>query len=145
MAQTNDGITLPLRIFQWSMCSLVNAIIKLPEPDFLYLVSRRLYDSERFLSLNSSWHDDEKIPDGDKREFYAGNFLAEDIFLKLSSTKILVKRNENDIPDDNIANNNKVTVYKYYSQALRLYQVIAVSRPRPKFIVNASDLDTRII
>jgi hypothetical protein len=67
-------------------------------------------------------------------KFWTWDDLIEEIFLQLAGTKILVKHDGKD-----------VTVFKYYSQALRLRYRIPVYKPTPQFIVNRSDLTPRIM
>src|SRR6266487_5863229 len=115
--------------------NLTSERMELPESEFWRLVSLRL----NIPSLSLSRDHVEVVPtiiEEKGREHWTENFLFEEVLLKLASTKILV-RHDNDM--------TYVSVYKYYNQALRLRNWIPISKPVPEFIVNISDLNTRII
>jgi hypothetical protein len=69
-----------------------------------------------------------------KLEYWVEQCLIEELFLQLAGTKEIVKHN-----------GKCVNVYKYYSQAFRLLRWIPIAKPTPEFVVNMSDLTTRII
>ncbi len=62
------------------------------------------------------------------------NYLVEEIFLKIAPLRILVTHN-----------GKLVSIYKYYNQALRLKKWIPIAKPPVEFVINASDLTTRIL
>lgn len=68
------------------------------------------------------------------QEYWTEGCLIEEIFLQLAGTKEIVDHN-----------GKRVTIYKYYNQAFRLRRWIPVARPAPEFIVNMSDLATKIV
>jgi UDP-2,3-diacylglucosamine pyrophosphatase LpxH len=79
----------------------------------------------------------QELQENEGQEYWTENFLLEEVLLRLASTKMLVRHGDND--------DRYVSVYKYYNQALRLRNWIPISKPVPEFIVNMSDLNTRII
>jgi hypothetical protein len=68
-------------------------------------------------------------------EDWTEDCLIEEIFLQLAGAKETVK-----VDDKKCA-----TIHKYYSQASRLRKWIPIAKPVPEFIVNMTDLTTRII
>jgi hypothetical protein len=68
------------------------------------------------------------------QEYWTEGCLIEEIFLQLAGTKEIVDHN-----------GKRVTICKYYNQAFRLRYWIPIVKPIPEFIVNKSDLTTRII
>jgi hypothetical protein len=112
-----------------SKAEIISEIINLPEWEFWKLVSVRLN-----IPLFTNQIEEGKIPDAKDRQYWIEDFLIEEVFLRLAGTKILVKHD-----------GKGVSVHKYYSQALRLRKWIPIAKPVPEFIVNMSDLTTRII
>jgi hypothetical protein len=68
------------------------------------------------------------------QEYWTEGCLIEEIFLQLAGTKEIVDHN-----------GKRVTICKYYNQAFRLRRWIPVARPAPEFMVNMSDLATKIV
>jgi hypothetical protein len=112
---------------------LMNAMLRLPEPDFRKLVCIRLN-----VPAAQSQIEELKITDAElsQREYWTEDRLIEEIFLQLAQTKQTIIT-----ADDN----RHVTIYKYYSQVCRLRPWIAVADPTPSFIVDVSDLTARIL
>jgi hypothetical protein len=108
---------------------LKNAILKLSEKDFWKLVETR---------LNLSVQQNDIIIDSNEEpsshiEYWTEEYLIDELFLQLASTKQTISRNA-----------KNTTVYKYYNQALALRKWIPIARPPPAFVVNISDLSARI-
>jgi hypothetical protein len=61
--------------------------------------------------------------------------LQDHLFLELATTKSIVSHN----------GTCGITVHKYYNQALALRKWILFSRPVPAFVVEKSDLSTRVV
>ena len=57
------------------------------------------------------------------------------MFIELATTKLNVSHN----------GTCGITVHKYYNQALALRKWIPIARPAPAFVINMSDLSSRII
>lgn len=68
-------------------------------------------------------------------ECWTEECLIDALFLELATTKSLVSHN----------GKCGITVHKYYSRAMALLKWIPIARPAPEFIVNLSDLSTRVI
>ena len=60
--------------------------------------------------------------------------LIDEIFLQLAGTKHAITHN-----------GKYITIHKYYSQALALRKWIPIAKPIPEFVVNMSDLTSKII
>jgi hypothetical protein len=67
-------------------------------------------------------------------EYLTEEYPIDKLFLRLSGTKQTIEYN-----------GKPVTIRKYYNQALGLGKWISIAKPAPEFIVNMSDLTTRII
>jgi hypothetical protein len=105
---------------------LINAILELPENDFWHIVGIRLNlpSQEQLNQIDANEH----------IEYLTEEWLIDELFLQLASTKEIIKHNE-----------KSVTIRKYYNQALVLRPWIAVAQPPPKFVINLYDLTPRII
>jgi hypothetical protein len=116
---------------------LINAISELPENDFLDLVDIRL-NRPKALRMRGEYLE---IIDANNKpsivERWTENCLVEQTFLELATTKLIVSHDG--------SGTCGITVYKYYNEALRLRNWIVLSRPAPEFVVNLSDLSTRVI
>lgn len=117
---------------------LINEILKLPEKELWSIVELRLNlppsssSSSRQLHGNGNEHED--------IEYWTENALVEELFLQLACTKkTAVARNR--LSRKYVV----VTDYKYYQQALKLRRWIPIARPPPEFVVNLSDLSSRVI
>jgi hypothetical protein len=114
---------------------LINAILELPEKDFLDLIDIRL-NQPKGLHIQGEYV--EIIDANDKPsivERWAALCLEEQAFLELATTKLIVSHN----------GTCGITVHKYYNQAFALYKWISIARPAPKFVVDSSDLSTRVL
>jgi hypothetical protein len=69
-----------------------------------------------------------------KLEYCTEECLIDELFLQLARIKEIVKQNS-----------RCVNVYKYYCQAFRVLRWIPIAKPPPKFVVNISDVEARII
>lgn len=99
------------------------AIAQLSEEEFWKLVDNRL--NLPFLRITEKYKD---------RQFWTEEYLIQELFLQLAGTKEIVKHE-----------GRCINVYKYYSQAFALRYWIPITKPIPEFIVNMTDLTTRII
>ena len=73
-------------------------------------------------------------------EYWTENALVEELFLQLAGTK------KTAVAKNRLSRKYMLlTDYKYYQQALELRRWIPIARPPPEFIVNLSDLSTRVI
>jgi hypothetical protein len=114
---------------------LINAILGLPEKEFLALVDIRL---NRPKGLRIEGEFVEIIDANDKPsivERWSEQCLIDELFLQLATTKSLVSHN----------GRCGIIVHKYYNQALALRKWIPIARPVPKFVVNLSDLHVRVV
>ena len=67
-------------------------------------------------------------------------YLIDELFLQLACTK------KTSVARNRITRKYMtVTDYKYYNQAKALHRWIPLARPPPEFVVNLSDLSTRMI
>jgi hypothetical protein len=116
---------------------LINAISELPEKDFWDLVDIRLNRPKELLRLPGQEY--AVIIDANNKpsivERWSENCLVEQLFLELATTKLLVSHD----------GKCGITIYKYFNEALRLRDSLIFSRPAPEFIVNLSDLSSRVI
>jgi hypothetical protein len=69
-----------------------------------------------------------------KIDCWTEEYLIDELFLQLAGIKEAIKHN-----------GKSITVHKYYHQAYRLKKWIPIAKPTPEFIVNLSDLTTKII
>ncbi len=106
--------------------AIINQMLGLPEGEFWKLVSIRL-------NVPQSKANQKELED-EHREYWSWNYLIEEIFLHIASLKVLVAHND-----------RQITIYKYYSQALRLKKWIPIAKPPVEFVINASDLTARIL
>lgn len=120
--------------------ALLNTILELPEEAFWHLVDIRLNRPKGIrVSTNILGERYAQIIDlNDKPsivERWTELFLVERLFLELATTKILVSHQAN----------CGITIHKYYKQAQKLQKWIPITRPPPEFVVNLSDLSTRVV
>jgi hypothetical protein len=119
---------------------LQNEILELSEKAFWHLVDIRL-NTPKGISVKTNARGKEyaEIIDlNDKPtivERWTEQCLVEQLFLELVTTKLIVSHD----------GNCGITVHKYYNQALALRKWILFTRPAPEFIVNLSNLSTRVI
>ena len=106
--------------------SLINQLLRLPEEEFWRLVSIRL-------NVPQPKANQKELGD-EHREYWSFNYLVEEILLQIASLKVLVAHN-----------GKQISIYKYYSQALRLKKWIPIAKAPVEFIINVSDLTTRIL
>ena len=111
--------------------NLKNAILGLSEEDFWKLIETRLnlpFQQDQTVIIDANEEPSSRI------EYWTEECLIEKIFLRLAETKQTII----------IHNDKSITIYKYYHQALTLRKWIPIARPAPAFVVNISDLSTRI-
>jgi hypothetical protein len=103
-----------------------NYILYLNETDFWNLIKKRL-------EFPTSANEIERVRDTSDIEYWTIAHLTDELFLQVAKTKEIINYN-----------GKKVTIYKYYNQALRMWKWIPISKPKAKFIINISDLTPRI-
>ena len=99
--------------------AIINQMLRLPEEEFWRLVSIRL-------NVPLSKANQKELGD-EHREYWSWNYLVEEIFLQITSLKVLVTYN-----------GKQISIYKYYNQALRLKRWIPIAKPPVEFVMNAS-------
>jgi hypothetical protein len=119
---------------------LINAILELPEEQFWDLVDIRLNRPKELRIIRQLGQEDQVviIDANDKSsivERWSEECLIDELFLQLATTKSVVSHN----------GRCRIIVHKYYNQALALRKYIPIAKPVPKFVVNISDLSTRVI
>src|SRR5690349_10248558 len=109
--------------------NLISTLLDLPDEDFWSIIELRLN------LPSSSCHLDRN----DDIEYWTENALVEELFLQLACTK------KTAVAQNRISKKYMtVTNYKYYKQAEALRKWIPIAMPPPEFIVNLSDLSTRV-
>jgi hypothetical protein len=73
-------------------------------------------------------------PPDEGNEYWSAEYLSERLYYCLSGTKLVIEYQD-----------KKVTIRKYYNQALRLWKWIPISRPPLKFLINTSDLNSKLL
>ena len=111
-----------------SSSDLEGKIIKLANEQFYKLVAIQLN-----IPLSSNQMIERAI-NADEREYWTEEYLVDELFLRIAGTKEAV-----------IHYGKRVTVHKYYNQALRLLKWIPIAKPTPEFVINISDLTPRIL
>jgi hypothetical protein len=115
---------------------LINTILELPEKDFLDLIDIRL---NRPKGLRIQGQEYIEIIDANDKpsivERWSALCLEEQAFLELATTKSIISHN----------GKCGIIIHKYYNQAFALYKWIPIASPAPKFIVDSSDLSTRVL
>ena len=111
-----------------SISDLEEQIIRLPDEQFYKLVAIRLN-----IPLSANQMIEREI-NADEREYWTEECLVEELFLRIAGTKEAI------IHDD-----KRITVHKYYNQALRLQKWIPIAKPTPEFVISISDLTPRIL
>jgi hypothetical protein len=101
-------------------------ILYLNETDFWNLINKRL-------SFPTSANEIKRVRDTSDIEYWTIAHLTDELFLQLAKTKEII-----------IYNGKKISIYKYYNQALRMWKWIPISKPKAKFIINISDLTARL-
>jgi hypothetical protein len=116
---------------------LRNIILRLPEHDFWDLIDTRLNRPKGLRRLPGQEY--VIIIDENDKPSIVDRFtearLIDELFLELATTKSIVSHN----------GTCGITVHKYYNQALALRKWIPIARPVPEFVVNMSDLSSRVI
>jgi hypothetical protein len=107
---------------------IARQLIEMPDSLFYQLIAIRLN-----VPLCKSSIQQRNITDGEDREYYTIEYLLDKLFLELVSTREIIIANEG----------RRVTIRKYYHQALRLWRWIPITKPIPIYIVNLADLTPR--
>jgi hypothetical protein len=122
--------------------NLVDAILRLPEKEFWDLVDIRLNRPKGFLRLQGQLRPRQEyleITETNDEPLIVGCWteerLIDELFLELAITKSLVSHN----------GKWGITVHKYYNRALALLKWIPIARPAPKFVIDKSDLSSRVL
>ena len=118
---------------------LIDAILELPENDFLDLVDIRLNRPKGFRQLTNILGEEyiEIIDANDKPsivERLAESALEDELAFQLKTTKSIVSHK----------GRCGIVVHKYYDRALALRKWIPIAKPVPKFKINLSELNTRL-
>ena len=120
---------------------IINAILTLPEKDFWDLVDIRL-NRPKEMQIVQQQADGQKqaviIDANDKPsivERWSEAYLIDELFLQLATTKSVVSHN----------GRCGIIIHKYFDQALALRKWIPIAKPVPKFVINLSDLSTRLV
>lgn len=103
-----------------------NYILYLNETDFWNLINKRL-------GFPTSANEIKRVRDTSDIEYWTIAHLTDELFLQLAKTKVIINYN-----------GKKVSIYKYYNQALRMWKWIPISKPKAIFVINISDLTPRI-
>jgi hypothetical protein len=103
-----------------------NYILKLNDTEFWTLINTRLDLPNPFLVKERVLHDNDI-------EYWHLGYIIEVLFLQLAKIKEILNYN-----------GKKVSISRYYNQALRMWKWIPISKPKAKFIINISDLTPRI-
>jgi hypothetical protein len=115
---------------------LIDAILELPEKDFLDLIDIRL---NRPKGLRIQGQEYVEIIDANDKpsivERWSALCLEEQAFLELATTKSIISHN----------GKCGITVHKYYNQALALRRWIPRARPAPAFVIESCDLSARVV
>ena len=115
--------------------NLINAILELPENDFLDLLDTRL-NRPKGLCMHGEYVEIIDLKDKPSIvERWTEDCLVGQLTLELATPKLLVSHE----------GKCGITVYKYYNEAFRIFRHFAIARPTPEFVVNLSDLSTRIV
>jgi hypothetical protein len=103
-----------------------NYILNLNEEEFWKLINRRLCLPSTPLEIKRIFNDI-------NIEYWSIEHLIDELFLQIAKKREIINYN-----------NKKITIYKYYHQALRMWKWIPISKPKAKFIINISDLTARL-
>jgi hypothetical protein len=116
---------------------LVNLISDLSEHKFWDLVDIRLNRPEGLRRLPGQEYLEIIDANGKSSvvERWTEECLIDVLFLELATTKSLVSHN----------GGCGIIIHKYYNQAFELYKWIPIARPPPAFVVDSSDLSTRVV
>jgi hypothetical protein len=106
--------------------AIINQMLRLPEEEFWKIVSIRLN-----VPLSKS---NQKEIGNEYREIWSWNYLVEEIFLTLASSRVLVTHDD-----------KQISIYKYYNQALSLKTWIPITKSPVEFVINTSDLTARTL
>ena len=103
-----------------------NFILSLNDDEFWYLINLRLSLSSTSLKIKRVLNDIDI-------EFWTIEHLIDELFLQIAKKREIINYKD-----------KKFTIYKYYHQVLRMWKWIPISKPKAKFIINISDLTSRI-
>ena len=103
-----------------------NYILNLNETDFWNLINKRL-------GFPTSANEIERVRDISDIDYWTIAHLTDELFLQIAKKREIINYN-----------GKKITIYKYYHQALQMWKWIPISKPKAEFIINISDLTPRI-
>jgi hypothetical protein len=101
-------------------------ILNLNDDDFWNLINLRLCLPYTQLEIEKALNDTDI-------EYWTVEHLIDKLFLQIAKKREIINYKD-----------KKITIYKYYHQALRTWKWIPISKPKAKFIVNITDLTPRI-
>jgi hypothetical protein len=78
---------------------------------------------------------DDRLQQTKEQELWTTECLVDQLFLCLAGTNEYITTNTND---------ETIPVKKYYSQARQLMKWIPIARPAPEFVINISDLKSKV-
>jgi hypothetical protein len=119
---------------------LINAILELQEEQFWDLVDIRLNRPKELRRLPGQEQEYLQIIDANDKpsivERWSEQYLIDHVFLELATTKLLI-----------VSHNGQcgITVYKYYNEAFRIFRYLPLAKPVPEFVINLSDLSSRVV
>lgn len=119
---------------------IIDAILTLPEKEFWDLVDIRLNRPKKVqIAQQQDGQKQAVIIDANDKpsivEDWTEECLIDALFLELATRKSLVSHN----------GRCGIIIHKYYNQALELRKWISIARPVPEFVINLSDLSTRLV
>lgn len=120
---------------------LLNAILELPDKQFWDLVDLRLNRPKGIRSLQGQLLGQEyvEIIDANDKPSIVERLteaeLVDELFLQLATTKSVISHN----------GRCGIIVHKYYDLACALLKWIPIARPPHAFVVDSSDLSTRVV
>lgn len=121
--------------------NLTNMILELSEYDFWNLVNIRLNRPQGLRIIRGQQEDQDQVVIIDLNgkpsivERWTEECLIDELFLQLATTKSVVSH----------SGKCGIVICKYYNQAFALRKWIPIAKPAPKFVINLSDLSTRLV
>ena len=114
-----------------SLSKFIRELIdEIPDKTFYELVADRLN-----IPVSKAALQERCISEEEEREYYNEEFLSEMLYGELAACREIVTTSDC----------RTMTVRKYFNRALRAYKWISIANERYDFIVNRSDLTTRML